>query len=318
MRRRNVLASLGATLVAGCTTTLTGDDPATTTTTAGDPPTDTPAGTGGTTAEFTVSEFDLATTKVGPTKPYYLRITAVYSAEAVEREEGDQTVMDVSEIENPEHRAVVKEILSEGKLWREAVPDGLQALTERVDFFTWEANTDSDDTASHWGVAVYQADPDGDPALQFDAELVDDHLAPGDPGVIAFSLTNTGDQTQSVFSGTVPPFSVLFADGPRDDQRALLWRDYTEEGCVSFAEVDGEATLMTCSIGISTPVEPGETIEKEYELRPAFEHDALRELAFDAPGRYTVAETLSYERDGVGQGPSTEVDWRVEFELESS
>lgn len=119
---------------------------------------------------------------------------------------------------------------------------------------------------------------------------------------------------QEVFSGTVPPFSVLWADASGDDQ-ALLWRDYTREGCVNFGEVEGEAVMMRCDIGVTTPIDPGETIEKRYELRPGFDRDALAGDGFDAAGRYTVAETLDYHRQGRGQGPSTQVDWTVELDL---
>lgn len=69
--------------------------------------------------EFTVSEFDVSTTKVAPSKRYYLRITSVYSTAAVEREEGERTIRDVSEIDEREHRATIKDILSGRNLWRD-------------------------------------------------------------------------------------------------------------------------------------------------------------------------------------------------------
>jgi hypothetical protein len=311
MRRRTLLASAGAALLAGCLS-RGGTAPSTTDTTT----TDDPAGTATSGGQFVVSEFDVSTTKVAPPEPYYLRITAVYSTAAVEREAGEQTVTDVSDVDDPELRATVEAVLSEGTVWREEIPPGIDALTERVDFFTWEADTEPGDTATHWGIDVYRAHPDREPALEFAADLVDDRLAPDDPAAVALSLTNTGEHTREVFSGTVPPFSVLWAEAP-GDERALLWRDYAEEGCVGFDDTGGEATMFTCDIGHTTPIDPGETVEKRYELRPEFGRDALAGHAFDAPGRYAVAETLTYHRQGEGLGPSTEVDWRVAFELES-
>ena len=316
MRRRTVLASVGSALLAGCLGSRpAGRSPSTTTDglTTTTPTHSTARASDG----FTVSEFDVSRTKVEPPKRYYLRITDVYSTDAVERESGDPTVRDVSEIDDSELGATVEEILSEGKLWHEEIPDGLRELTERVDFFTWEANTDPDATATHWGVRVYRAHPGRNPVVEFAAELVDDRVAPGEPGVIAFSLTNTGDRTQAVFSGTVPPFSVLWAEAPDGNERALLWRDYAEEGGVSFGERDGESVMVTYDVGVTTPIAPGKTVEKQYELHPGFDRDALTGFGFDAPGRYVVAETLNYHRHRESQGPSTEVDWSVEFELEA-
>lgn len=313
MRRRTVLATAGAAFLAGCLGSSSGNDSPSTS--ADGTTTDALAGSGASGERFAVSEFEVSTTKVAPTEQYYLRITHVYSTDAVEREEGEQTIRDVSAIDDPALRSSVKAILSEGKIWRAEIPSGLRALTERVDFFTWDANTDPEDTATHWGIDVYRARPDREPVVELDAELVDDRVAPDDPGVIAFSLTNTGDHAQEVFSGTVPPFSVLWADASGDDDRALLWRDYTREGCVNFGEVDGEAVMSWCAIGITTPIDPGETIEKRYELRPGFDHEALANYGFDAPGRYTVAETLDYHLQGQNQGPSTQVDWTVELDL---
>lgn len=324
MRRRPFVAAAVAGLFGGCVEAPSTSSP---TTPSDETPRESTTPPGGTTAppsstasdeEYLVSGFDVSTTKTAPTERYYLRITHVYSSEAVEREDGDPTVRDASEIDDPDLRAAVESILSEGKLWREEIPDGLRELVERVDFFTWEADTDPEDTASHWRIAVYRAHPERDPVVEFDADLVDDRVAPGDPGAIVFSLTNTGDRTQSVFSGTVPPFSVLWAersDG-EDDDRALLWREYSEEGCVSFEEYDGEPAVVACSIGVGTDIEPGETIERQYELRSTFDRDVLSAVRFDEPGEYAVTGAVQYHRTGEGQGPSTAVEWEVAFEFE--
>lgn len=312
MRRRTVLATLGTTLLAGCVSGPADEDAS---------PTGTPTGSTASppsTADengYAVTEFDVSTTKVAPTEPYYLRTTKSYSAEAVADEPGEQTVVDVADVADPDLRATVKAVLSEGKVWRDEIPDGLESLVQRVDFFTWEARSGPEATWTHWAIAVYRAHPERDPVLAFDAELVDDRVAPADPGAVSFSVTNEGDRPQTVFSGTVPPFSVLWADAPADG-RSLLWRDYTEEGCVNFVDHDGETAMVTCSIGVSTEIAPGETVTRRYELPETYDEPALPDAGFDAPGRYVVDETLEYHRAGASQGPSTQVDWRVAMSLE--
>lgn len=294
MQRRALLAAAPAAL-AGCIASPPGAPASTTTrTTSSD-------------AGLVVSDFAVETEKVAPEHRYFVRITKTYSAEAVADEPGEQTVVDVSEIEDPDVRAVLADVLAERKLRRDAIPDGLRETTERVDFFTWNATTGPDDTASHWAVEVYEADPDRDPVVRFDAELADDAVSTTDPGAITFSLENVGDAVRRVFSGTVPPFGVLLADGPGDD-RYLLWRDYEEEGCVNVREDGG---ILSCDVGKITPMQPGETVARTYELRP--ENPAGSPLR---TGEYVVSGVLSYHRENLG--PRTAVEWRVEFGVEEA
>lgn len=296
MQRRALLAAIPTALAgsaAGCIGGQPGNTDTTTQTTDPD-------------ATFVVSEFTVETEKVAPTYQYLVRITKVYSADAVADEPGDQTIVDVSDIEDPDVRAVIKNTLREGKLHRDSIPDGLREITERVDFFTWNETTSPDDTASHWGIEVFKAHPNRAPVIQFDAELTDNAVSPGNPAAITFSIENVGDTTQEVFSGTVPPFGVLWADGP-NDERYLLWRDYQKEGCVNFQD----DRVIVCSIGKITPVEPGQRIEKTYELRP--ENPVGSPLE---PGDYTVTGTLTYHQQS--QGPSTKVDWRVSFRVDQA
>jgi hypothetical protein len=136
--------------------------------------------------------------------------------------------------------------------------------------------------------------------------------------VVQQSCEVGGDSHEPLSPGPVLQRRAGFwAEAPGGNDRALLWRDYAEEGGVSFGERDGESVLVTYDVGVTTPIAPGETVEKRYELRPGFDRDALTGYGFDAPGRYVVAETLNYHRHRESQGPSTEVDWSVEFELEA-
>lgn len=291
MQRRALLATIPSVL-AGCTT---------------NPPANTTSSTTRTTepdASFVVTDFEVETEKVEPTDRYLIRITKVYSANAVANEPGTQTVVDVSDVEDPDVRAIIEDVLTQGKVRRDSVPDGIRETTDRVDFFTWNVTTSPDDTASHWAIEVFEAHPDREPILRFDAELTDHAVSPEDPAAITFSIENTGSEAQEVFSGTVPPFGVLWAESPGSD-RYLLWRDYEDEGCVNFD--DGH--VVVCDIGIVTQVEPGDTVEKTYEIRP--ENPVGSPLQ---PGDYVVSDTLSYHEEP--QGPSTELEWRVSFSVE--
>jgi len=320
MRRRAVLVGLGTALSSGCLTesgpgesSATTTDRGTGTRVAGAPATTTTPATTASDESLVVSGFQVSTTKVSPPEDYLLRTTASYSAEAVEREAGEQTVLDVSEIDDPNHRRIVERVLSEDRVWCETIPEGLRALTERIDFFTWTAETPADATHTHWGIGVYRAYPDRDPVVEFDADRLDDRVTRDDPGAIEFSLTNVGDRRQTVYSGTVPPFSVLRADHPTADRDALLWRNYFEDGCVS--RIDGDS-LFRCDAGVTTPIDPGETIARRYELRRSFDPEGLSEPGFDAPGRYVVDETLTYSDWNRGMGPEAAVDWTVTVDLE--
>lgn len=274
--------------------------------------TDAPAKTRVTDSDFVVSNLNVSTSKTEPTKRYFLRITKVYTRSS----SGDvQTVRDVSEVVDPAVRATLKDILRSGKIWRDELPERFRDVVQEVDAFKWDAYTDEDDRATHWGIGIYRAFPDREPVVEFAAELVDERITPEDPGAITFSLKNTGEQTQTVFSGTVPPFSLLWAETPGQTGRALLWRDYIEEGCVDIYDIDREPRMSICDIGKNTPIEPGETLKRTYELRANFDREPLAKWGFNIPGQYTVDETLTYHREAEVQGPSTHVEWGVEFDL---
>jgi hypothetical protein len=158
MRRRTVLASVGTTLLAGCAS-LSGDSAPST----GGTPTDLDPNSGTSADEFAVTGLTVSTAKVHPSERYYLRVTDSVPPDAVE-DDDTLTVRDVSEIDDPDRRGVIEDVLSERELWRDDIPAGLTDLTDRVDFFTWDATTDPDDADTHWSVAVFRTDP-APPAL---------------------------------------------------------------------------------------------------------------------------------------------------------
>lgn len=305
MQRRALLASLGG-LAGGCL----GAPASGGSTTASPTATVTSPTTGAASdAEYRIADLSVSTESERPDVNYVLETRAFYSADAVERERerlSDEVVVtDVSEIDDPAVRDVIEAALREGEWRGDEHPDGLADLVERVDFFT---GVPKDDTYTHIGLELYELAPDRPPAIEFDAAIVDDRVAPESPGALEFSLANTGRETQEVFSGTVPPFGMVTAE--RDGGSFLLWRDYEDEGCYTFTD-DG---WFRCDIGIVTPIEPGEAVIRRYEVLPATTAIYPDLTAPPEPGRYEIAETVSYS---TGSGaPSSTLAGRIEFELQ--
>lgn len=317
MHRRSFVACLGTATLAGCLGNLPFGGPTPTISrqqTAGTSSSKTKS----TPDEFQVSEFNVSTTKVAPPKRYLAEISGHYSEDAVKREEGEQTIREVSEITNSTHRAFIKTVISEGRIWREKIPAGVQELTEQVDFFIWKQESD-DASPTYLMIDIHWGHPDRDPVLDLSAELVDDRIRPSDPGEVAFTLSHSGDVPQILLSGPVPPFSVLRANHQSKNLRALLWRNYFPSDHVTTWEYDYGTGLFVDDIIVPTWIDPGESIRKEYELRSTFDRLNDKYHAFDTPGRYKVSETLTYMPDtGESRRPRTKVDWTVDFTLETN
>jgi len=316
MRRRALLAtvaSAAATAVAaGCTASPATDDTDTTTSrqsTTGRPATETrTVPEPGPDADLAITELTVETEKTAPTKEWYLRIEGVYSTDAVGRHFDDPTVVDVDEIEDDDVRSTVKRILNEGKVWVDEIPDGLREFVDATDLVTWEADTDANDTATHWSLAVYDAHPDRDPLLDFDVEVVDSGIGE-DPAELEFAATNTAGVVQSIFGGVVRPFGVprVHRPGESDGPTFLLWNDYESIDGVGVSE---DRVVMN-AIGTMTPVEPGETLTRTYALDPSKPQcDAI------GPGEWVYEDTLDYSQNGELQGPGATVDYRLEFTIE--
>ena len=123
-----------------------------------------------------------------------------------------------------------------------------------------------------------------------------------DPEERAFTLElGAEDEPAMLFGGAPEPFGVLgaypVANGETNPEqgRAILWTDtYEEDGHVHVGERDGESTISVNDIGITTHLEPGETMTETYEIR--------EEWGFEA-GRYRLEESLSVEWGGDLEGP---------------
>jgi hypothetical protein len=314
MRRRALLSAVAsaAALGAGCTSTPATVDASTTTArtsttdhTATEPSTVPEPGPD---ADLAVTELSVETEKTAPTREWYLRIEGVYSTDAVDRHFDEPKVVDVEDVEDDDVRATVKRILNEGKVWVDEIPDGLREVADSTDLVTWEADKDIDDIATHWSLAVYDAHPDRDPVLQFDVEVLDSGVG-DDPAELEFSVTNTGDVTQSVFGGVVAPFGIprVHHPGEPDGASFLLWQDYESIEGVSVTE-DG---VTKNSIGTMTPVSSGGTLTRAYALAPSKPQcDAI------GPGEWVYGDTLEYSPNGEPQGPGATVEYRLEFTIE--
>lgn len=324
MHRRALLAGIG-TLSAGClgaSPPESGDSKRTTTKTetitrtACDGRTEATATTsaGGTETgvEYRLTDFEVSTTTDGPSVEYVLETSAFYSGDAVEREEErtgeEQVVVDISEVDDPEVRSAIETAIRTGEWRSNTVPDGLSGTVERVDFFT---GVSEDDTYTHVGLTLHHLDPDAPPAVEFDATVVDDLVSPDSPGAVELELTNASDTTQQVFSGTVPPFGMVFAEAVDGSGEFLLWRDYEEEGCIRFSD----GSWIRCDIGKRTELGPCESIARRYRVLPS---STGHHPAFTVPpgtGTYRIGDSLSYSEGN--RAPESELSFEAEFGLES-
>lgn len=287
MHRRSVLAALAGT-GAGCLDGLPDRDrqsPDGTATTEGG-------------REYRITDLSVTTRTERPSVTHVLEPTAFYSADAVERERADEdepvVVRNVSEIADPAIREAVRTALADDQWRSNDPPDGLAETVRRVDFFTGVSEGDY----THVGLTLYRFHPNRPPPVEFDASVADRTVSEGSTGAIELALSNTGQRTQEVFSGTVPPFGTVFADAADDDGRFLLWRDYEEEGCVTFTD-DG---IAACAVGKLTELDPGETVSRAYEVLPSSTTTHPEYTAPPGPGRYRITDQFGYSHEHGGPG----------------
>ena len=176
---------------------------------------------------------------------------------------------------------------------------------------TTESGDPSTATARVSNVAATSSPADAD--LAFDASLVDQYVATGDPAVLQFSIHNTSDQRRAIFAGTVPPFGVPFASAVDDDEQFVLWHDYdSADGCVSFR--DGEITY--CDIGTVTTLAPDERLTRRYQILSKTTTIHPRHTAYPEEGRYRVADSLSFGSETDPEQSS--LDYTATFDIEST
>lgn len=325
MRRRTLLAGIGV-LSAGC---LGSSPPRASPTTQTPENDETPSSTATTTCpeeieptettdemdtdgEYRLTGLTESTSVDRPSVRYVLEPSAFYSSDAVEREEErtgeERTVKEVSEITDDEVRTALEAAIISGGWRSNSLPEGLEETVERVDFFT---GVSEDDTSSYVGSTLYQFQPDRPPAVEFTATVVDDSVSNGSPGVVELGLTNGNRTTQRVFSGTVPPFGMVFAERVDSDDELLLWRDYEDKGCISFTD-DG---WLACDIGKVTELRPCESITRRYEVLPSETTHHPEYTVPPGPGTYRLTDSVNYyEEQGA---PESELPFEVEFTLET-
>lgn len=327
MRRRALLTSIGA-LSAGClgssspqasnetrtpknretstsTTTNTCDGEVETTATESSDE----MATGG---EYRLTSLTDSTSVDRPSVKYVLEPSAFYSRDAVEREAErtgeEQVVKDISEVADEAVRNAIETAIRSGKWRSNTLPDGLVGTVERVDFFT---GVSEDDTYTHVGVTLYRLQPDRPPAVEFSAAIVDDIVSKESPGAIELTLTNNSQTTQHVFSGTVPPFGMVFAEPVESSDTFLLWRNYEDEGCINFTD-DG---WMKCHIGNVTELHACESITRRYDVLPSETSHHPEYTVPPGPGTYRITDSVGYyEEQGA---PESELSFEVQFTLES-
>lgn len=273
-------------------------------------PADGVSGGSETDGEFRLTDLATSTATDRPSTPYLLEPSAVYSADAVRREEErtgeEQVVRDVSDIEDERVRDAVETAIRDGEWRADILPEGLAETVAEVDFFT---GAREGRTATHIGLTLHRLRTDGPPGLAFDARVVDGVVSAEGPGVIELELRNQLRTTQHVESGTVPPFGTVFAEAVDADGRFLLWRDYVDEGCVTFRD-EG---MMVCSIGVITDLEPCERLTRRYDVLPTGTDRHPEYTAPPGPGTYRISDSVSY-REGQ-RAPGSTLSFEVEFTL---
>jgi len=305
MRRRALLVSLGS-LTTGCLSAPPGNPSA-------NSPSDSSPSMTTSDAEYQITRLSVTTSTDQPSVKYVLKPMAFYSADAVEREREESTeeivVMDVSRIDDPAIRQAIETALRDEEWRSNTLPEGLTDLVKRVDFFT---GSPVGDTYTHVGLELYRLHPGRPPAIEFDASVPDEQVSPESPGTLEFTLRNTGKETQEVFSGTVPPFGIVRAKRTTRGGEFLLWRNYEEDGCVTFTD-DG---MAVCSIGKITELAPDEELARRYNILPSTTEHYPDRTVPPGPGAYLMSDTLGYS---TGNGaPGSKLTFAVNFTLDRS
>lgn len=259
--------------------------------------------------EVEITDLTVASSTNRPGVKFVLERDTLYSSDGVERRRESSieeiVVMDVGEIDNAAARDAVETALRTGEWQSDTLPDGLNEIVEQVDFFT---GVPKDGTYTHLGLTLHRLHPERPPAIEFQAAITDRWVSPESPGVLEFSLTNTSQTSQEIFSGIVPPFGLVSASTD-DGSSFLLWRDYVEEGGVSFSEED----YFLDAVGIITTIKPGETVARTYEVLHPTTDKQPEHTVPPKPGRYRYADEVSYNPgDGT---PDSTLNFEIEFTL---
>lgn len=299
MHRRALLVGLGSALT-GCMETPDGRPTPTKLSPSSPEPN----------SELRIADLSVTTSTDQPDSRYVLKTVAFYSADAVERERASSdepvVVRDVSSIDDPNVRSVIEQALRTDQWRGDSIPEGLSEVVDEVDFFT---GVPSGETHTHVGLKLYRLDPDRPPALEFDATVSDEWVAEADPAALEYRLVNTGQETQEIFSGTVPPFGLVRAERSDGSGSILLWRDYEEEGCVSFTD----RGVVVCGIGVKIPIEPDDSISRRYEVLPSTTSLHPDHTAPPGVGWYRWRDNLSYTPGHME--PGSTISMETAFEL---
>jgi hypothetical protein len=215
--------------------------------------------------------------------------------------------VDLSEVENRDVRHALQNAFEDE--WRSnTLPDGLADLVERVDFFT---GISTSETYTHIGFELYRPEPNSPSPLEFGATVLDDRVAPGSPGTLEYTLRNTGNEVQTVESGSIVPFGLLWANRIPGAEKFLLWRSYDEDDPeIEFTD-EG---IIRPAIAQTTELNPGESISRQYQVLPATTTHYPDRTVPPEPGDYRTTRDLTYYAEQ-GQ-PESELSFEVDFTLE--
>lgn len=196
-----------------------------------------------------------------------------------------------------------EQITSGESQWKDLVdtpglPDEVGATPSQSDFYFGSHGYDVDGMAT-----VEVAD---DAPFSFDVTVTGDTVSVAEDVLITFTFRNEGEEKLNVLSGPPGPFGVLNLEPTdEDDPWITPWQPGYDSGHVWWSPLHGMRGIN--SILLSTPVEPGETIEIDHEL--SLSTNGIR------PGTYSFERSYTV-KDGNDADRSWSMDTEIVIEIE--
>jgi hypothetical protein len=115
--------------------------------------------------------------------------------------------------------------------------------------------------------------------VSIDAKLVDNRISLLSSGKIRLKLENKLNKTMVVHSGPAPPFSVIYAQG-RKNEKFLLWSPSYKES----EDIETDGKFRHNFVQKITIIAPKETLTQEYRIEKSRFH----------PGKYRFKQKLKH------------------------
>ena len=162
-------------------------------------------------------------------------------------------------------------------------------------------STEYPDVDFYFGTHGYDVETDSEVNTESDApfdltvEVTGDRIDADEEVTIAFEFTNESDERLAIDGGAAAPFEVVQFTERNGDRRLTAWSDAYEDGHVHTTTHRG--VVGWNDIGITTPVDPGETLQETYTL--SHETHGIQ------PGSYSFTNSYAVRR---GDRPRSDED----------